>query len=136
MHHAVIWGSIVLCLALTIVYAIPSLNSEYSGVAVYFLSTAEFWLGLLLIVALAFLPSHTFWYIARNYNPSPMDIVQEIQLLEHRQHHHEHKHRHRSNTPPTVELKVNAYHVDENNPDPPHTQRSVHAENNSNKEQS
>jgi phospholipid-translocating P-type ATPase (flippase) len=123
VHHAVIWGSIVLCLGLTIVYAIPSLNSEYSGVAVYFLSTAEFWLGLVLVVALALLPSHTFWYIVRNYKPAPMDIVQEIQLLEHRQQKREHKRRNKA--PPTLEVQVNTYHVDENNPEPSHTQRSI-----------
>jgi len=127
VFHAVIWGSIVLCLALTIVYAIPSLNSDYSGVAVYFLSTAEFWLGLVLIVALAFLPSHTFWNIARNYDPAPMDIVQEIQQLEHRQRKREHKNRHK--TPHTIEMGVNTYHVDVNNPDPHPKKDSSHDNN-------
>ncbi len=45
-----------------------------------------------------------------------MDIVQEIQLLEERQRKREHKHHH--NTPHTMEMAVNTYHVDENNPDP------------------
>jgi hypothetical protein len=52
-----------------------------------------------------------------------MDIVQEIQLLEHRQQKREHKRR--TKEPSTLEVQVNTYRVDENNPEPSHTQRSI-----------
>jgi len=81
LTHLAIWGSIIgWFIFLTLYSLIPAVETTYHVVSHLATSTA-FWLLLVLVPVACLLIDVTWYYIKRNFLPSKVHIVQELQKL-------------------------------------------------------
>ncbi|KAI9140278.1 hypothetical protein BKA69DRAFT_1167692 [Paraphysoderma sedebokerense] len=77
LNHIAIWGSILLIYAYAAVFSTFEFAPTY-GLYQSIFATCAFWLGVLLCSVVCQLPRYAIYYYQRNYYPTDIQIVQEI----------------------------------------------------------
>lgn len=83
-NHIVIWGSIALFFAMTLISNSPRIRMEYQGVFKKVLSTPAFWFSLLLVLVILLVPVVAYRFYKLDVRPNLADRCRFLQRLSRR----------------------------------------------------